>query len=72
MKRTLVLGLALSVLAANAAFAGSQQESPVINASQTQVLSKTAQSAPWINNRNNSTPPRPVSPKTAPASRSIA
>ena len=38
MKRTLVLGFALSVLAANAAFAGSQQESPVINASQTQVL----------------------------------
>ncbi|MFK8401795.1 hypothetical protein M2D07_025040, partial [Pseudomonas sp. BGr12] len=38
MKRTLVLGFALSVLAANAAFAGSQQESPVINASQTQIL----------------------------------
>lgn len=38
MKRTLVLGFALSVFAANAAFAGSQQESPVINASQTQVL----------------------------------
>lgn len=38
MKRTLVLGFALSVLAANAAFAGSQQESPVISASQTQIL----------------------------------
>jgi len=38
MKRTLVLGLALSVLAANAAFAGARQESPVLNASQVQML----------------------------------
>lgn len=38
MKRTLVLGLALSVLAANAAFAGAQQESPVVNASHVQML----------------------------------
>ena len=40
MKRTLVLGFALSVLAANAAFAGSQQDSPVISASQVQVLAQ--------------------------------
>ncbi|MCJ1883694.1 hypothetical protein LNN38_02425 [Pseudomonas sp. LA21] len=38
MKRTLVLGFALSVLAANAAFAGTQQESPAVNASQVQML----------------------------------
>ena len=38
MKRTLVLGFALSVLAANAAFAGAQQESPAVNASHVQLL----------------------------------
>ena len=38
MKRTLVLGFALSVLAANAAFASAQQESPVIQAGQARLV----------------------------------